>query len=108
MGTAIAQMAIIVEKLGHFLNDNHIKGLCIALDILRSDTALPSYDELYDTDVQLFLKRPSYRRWSAMLAFSIHQYLSLNNKTIPEVIYEWEKICETDPLPEVRHAWKES
>jgi len=105
LGSAIAQMTIIVEKLDVFLSDKNIKGLLFALDILRSYTALPSYDELNDKDVNL-LKRPNYRGWSAVLAYKLHQYLSKNGKEIPKVINEWKNICITDPLPEVRYAWQ--
>ena len=109
LDSAIGQLSVIVWRLPDCLNESQIESLCIALEYLVKETELP---EIHDREAISDLptpipinERPEYRKLAAELAYRIFNQFTSKEKEIPQILTDWKKICENDPLPEVRRVW---
>jgi hypothetical protein len=94
----------------HFI-ESQLKDTCIALQYLEKDTELPNQverDRLDGTNMIIPVSdRPRYRKLAAEIAYRLYQlYLQMPEKAMPDILTNWKEICQNDPLPEVRKAWK--
>jgi hypothetical protein len=106
---AIKQIAVIIKKFPECFNDSHIESLCISLEYLLKETALPNR-RFIETVNELTLRipisdRPEYRASVVELAFQLYRLFRSRNKDIPEILNKWKEISQNDPLPEVRQIW---
>jgi hypothetical protein len=46
------------------------------------------------------------RAWAAVLASELLKAFTMRAWEVPPVLLVWLEICTTDPLPEVREAWR--
>jgi hypothetical protein len=95
-----------VEEEPEQLTTEQEKGLFLALDELVDETAPQrlrdrfNQGEIERTDVVSGLH---IRNWAAALAAVLTEASTRRGVSLPEVLKKWRTICETDPLPEIRH-----
>jgi hypothetical protein len=110
LDSAIAHVSAIVHRLPELLNARHLDSLSIALNYLIAETRLPSEEERAAGNKTLTVipvsERSDYRMHVAELAYRLYEHFTKLGKEIPEVLLRWKDICQNDPLPEVRRAWK--
>ncbi|MBC9784992.1 SIR2 family protein [Heliobacterium chlorum] len=106
---------ILIEQLGYlfkhiptiFTTDN-INSLLTALENLSLETELPTKKRngYYSRNTPISIdERPNYRSLAARLAFTLYLYCIRNGEDIPDILLKWQRICLSDPLPEVKTAW---
>lgn len=91
--------------------ESQLKDICTALQYLEKDTELTNQverDRLHGTNMIIPISdRPRYRKLAVAIAYQLYQlYLPMPEKAMPDILTNWKKICQNDPLPEVRKAWK--
>ncbi|MDD5622855.1 MAG: SIR2 family protein [Actinomycetota bacterium] len=109
LNNAIIYLNIILKLVPEDFNDDQIEMICLALEYLIIETELPSFEYIsIEKDIRKPVgieERPEYRKISAELAYNVFEYLKNNNRKIPDVLFKWKEICNTDILPEVKRAW---
>jgi len=107
--TALLYMEETIRLLPRSLDDDRIGNLCIALDYLIVDTAIPGEEERrnlqHATASVPVPQRPRLRAQAAKLAYTLHENLRVQDAKIPDALIRWQQACTNDPLPEVRRAW---
>jgi hypothetical protein len=102
--------AAIVEGCPGIFSQKQLQELYIGLEYLLVETDLAhehESDEQWDQPVSIPLnEKPDIRRYSAVLAHVLYKYCTAHSNGVPKVLDKWKEICENDPLPEVRKAWK--
>lgn len=102
--------AAIVEGCPGTFSQKQLQELYIGLEYLLVETN-PAHehenDARLDQPISLPLdEKPDIRRYSAVLAHALHKYCAAHSNSVPKVLDKWKEICISDPLPEVRKAWK--
>ena len=46
------------------------------------------------------------RAWTGLLASRLSAAFERRSEELPAVLLRWKEICATDPLPEIRRAWR--
>jgi len=102
--------AAIVEGCPDTFSQKQLQELYIGLEYLLIETDLVHEHESntrWDQPVSIPLnEKPDIRRYSAVLAHALHKYCTAHSNDMPTVLDKWKEICKSDPLPEVRKAWK--
>jgi hypothetical protein len=102
--------AAIVEGCPDTFSQKQLQELYIGLEYLLIETDLlheHGSNTRWDQPVSIPLnEKPDIRRYSAVLAHALHKYCTAHSNDMPTVLDKWKEICKSDPLPEVRKAWK--
>ncbi len=104
-------LSAILKYLPQIFTEKQLESICTALQYLAEETKLPEQlerDMLDDRNILIPVSdRPKYRQLSALIAYQLHQmYAQDSEKIMPEILSVWRDICQNDPLPEVRRAWR--
>ena len=107
LDSAIQRVSEIVRRLPELLNEGQIESLYFALGCLIKETELPEIQGREAMSrVRLTIPitdRPEYRKLAAELAYRLFSHVTMADKEVP-VLIEWKKICQDDPLPEVKRV----
>jgi len=107
---SLAYMSRLIRETPNLITESDFDLLGTALQNLLVETELPSSRLLsraeFEPNTLPLLKRPSYRQYSARLAFALFEFAKKQNVAIPKSIEAWRFVCQSDPLPEVRREWK--
>lgn len=106
----LARLVEIVKDMPQVLSDGQIDALCLSLENLLEETKLPEHENRaaagQSTAPIPVDHRPCHRAMAARLAFGLHVELTRKGAQIPQVLDDWRRAVRTDPLPEVRRAWR--
>ena len=109
---ALVNVLDVLRRSPHLLKIESLHTLCVVLRYLLEDTKLPaSPDSRSSGESHSSLpldERPRYRQHSAAMAAGVYKELERRNQQIPEVLEDWTRVGDEDPLPEVRRAWRAS
>ncbi len=106
---AMQKLSFIIRRMTDQVSQEMVSSLCVGLEYLKKETELPA-----DLDKELtssshptipIERRPDCRKDSAYLAQALYSHVSSLGGEIPRILTEWQDICRSDPLPEVRDAW---
>jgi hypothetical protein len=110
--SAVAGLAEITRHAPNSLSAEQVELLLLSLEYL-----IPETSPILGTDQDVLkgeLKpeipledRPAHRAVSAKLAAGLSHLFAKNGKALPNILLEWEQICRSDPLPEVRRVSRE-
>lgn len=107
---AILELKTIFKRFHTVLKEEQINKSLIAVEYLLKETEIGNQQEISirgnNPGPIAILDYPEYRQFSASLAFSLYKFLQGQGKDIPQILIEWQKVCQTDLLPEVRKAWQ--
>ena len=110
LNMALDITAAIVEGCPDTFSQKQLQELYIGLEYLLIETDLVHKHESntrWDQPVSIpFNEKPDIRRYSAVLAHALHKYCTAHSNDVPTVLDKWKDACKSDPLPEVRKAWK--
>ncbi|GKV95854.1 SIR2 family protein [Pectobacterium aroidearum] len=63
-------------------------------------------DENFEIKSDVYLSNLEKRVSAAKLAFQISKYLSNKNEYVPEIIYEWRRVCtSSEEFDEIKNVW---
>lgn len=99
--SSLNAVSLILIDFPEYLNEKHLEDILLGLKyiIIESD---PKYMES-NTDIP---NRLSYRKAAAYLAFRLFLYYSEKEEVIPQVIFDWKKICfDENEFAEIRNQW---
>ena len=106
----LARLRDIAKNVPRILSDQQIEELCLALEYLLSETSLPSHEDRNDQEQIAATipvdQRPDHRAIAAQVAFQLARELRRRDAEAPQILAEWERASQSDPLPEVRRAWR--
>lgn len=106
---ALAQMSLFVRNFPKQLTDNHKRQLCVALDYLLTDTALPidsQESRLLESSTLIPPgERALHRQCAAKLAFRLYLDCQTRKVAIPDVLMKWRDVAAKESTPELRRAW---
>jgi len=104
--SAINDISFIINNLSATLNEIQLESLLIGLEYLIEETELPRTEKLNESYETIPVNdRPACRKLAARLAHSLFRLFSDEKKEIPETLFKWMYICQTDALPEVTREW---
>ena len=108
---AIDRVSAILDEFPNVLNEKQIKSLCIALEYLIAEAALPDGRALEAANELRSPipvdEWPEYRRTAAKLALGLFNYYTRRDEEPAEIVIKWKEACEKDVLPEVKRVWQE-
>jgi hypothetical protein len=110
LSLVLARLRDIAQKVPRALSDQQIDTLRLALEYLLNETNLPRHEDRNDpgqiTAPIPVDQRPEHRARAAQLVFQLSTELRIRNAEVPQILLDWERASQDDPLPEVRRAWR--
>ena len=96
---ALNTITTIVNKYSRVFNGELERSTLAGLNTMTSST----YTRVDDGEI---LEKLPIRKAAAKLAFSLSEYYTKQGKTVPDVVREWETICQLDnEFAEIRNQW---
>jgi hypothetical protein len=110
--TGLAESLNAVQELlkesPNLFSPHHLTSMCLALHHLEEETRLPEPNELQGTGLETGLsvsQRPAFRAICASIARRLADMSTPAACTA--VVENWRAVAQSDPLPEVRRAWRD-
>ncbi|MBX3737944.1 MAG: hypothetical protein KF715_14705 [Candidatus Didemnitutus sp.] len=106
----------VVSCLTEFIGADRLpsdleKRLLLALDPLAQETAATDLRGRYlrgEITRVAVAEGLHARAWAGLLASRLSAAFERRAEELPDVLLRWKEICATDPLPEIRRAWRSS
>jgi SIR2-like domain len=111
LGDVLNLISILADKIPQLLESFQVEQLLVGLEYLIQDTELTNLSESIYAQEDYFRipidDRPDYRSAAAELAYQLYRWYNriLPEVEKPEILLQWQEVCRTDVLPEVRKAW---
>lgn len=102
-------LADIAKNDFELFTENQRGLLLLGLEQLAAETETESLRAAYERsekDGVEVAEALHLRAWAAVLASALSKAFAKRELEVPPVLLVWREICTTDPLPEVREAWR--